>query len=761
MTSLTDGRPRFRPGIPIVEAKLHPPPVHGEPIDRPRLIRLLDASPDAPVVSLIAPPGYGKTTLLAQIVERERRPVAWVTLDELDNDPAVLLTYLATALDRIEPVDATVRPVLGAPREQFLATAVPRLTSVLHRWDRPALIVFDDIHRLVQETCLDALTALIDHLPPGFRVVVSGRNGSGLPLARFRVQRLLLEIGTDQLAFDELETRALAASAGLDLTPSETRLLTRQSEGWAAGIYLATLAQERLGSRRGTTSLFGSDHLVAAYLRSEFEQALDEGDRTLLTRTAILETISAPVAEVVSGQSRAGERLWAIAHENLLVQQVGRDGQYIRYHNLLREFLEAELEHREPGLAPELHQRAARWYESVGNIDLAVKHHLAANEIDDAARVVTGAALATFRSGRAATVEQWLRAFDRGVFVRNPPLAVIAAWLSFLNGRAEATDQMADIAERSSFEGRPGDGTASFESQRAMLRAIMARHGPRDVLANAEVAAGQEGPASPWRAIALWTLGSARALTGDAAAADAILTEAARAIDPNAFGVAMAIHAKRCGLAMAAGDWASADEHARSAQELMLAGQLEEIVVALPVHAVSARVAIHKGDLLRGRELLVRAQLVRPLATHVVPWLAVDALLELARAYMAVSDFAGAQVVLREAEHIIRRRPALGVLTDELVDMRRRLASAATTLPGSSTLTGAELRLLPLLPTYLSFQEIGDRLVISRHTVKSQAMSIYGKLQASSRGEAVERAIELGLLEPFHGLGFTMRSSPD
>ncbi len=177
-----------------------------------------------------------------------------------------------------------------------------------------------------------------------------------------------------------------------------------------------------------------------------------------------------------------------------------------------------------------------------------------------------------------------------------------------------------------------------------------------------------------------------------------------------------------------------------------------EIVPALLVHAVGSRVAIHHGDPEGAREDLVRAQLIRPLTSHAAPWFAVDALLEVARAYLALADPAGAQASLRQAERIVSRRPALGVLIPELLALRRRLADAVATLGGSSTLTTAELRVLPFLPTYLSFQEIADRLVVSRNTVKTHVMSIYGKLQASSRGEAVERAVELGLLEPFPGL---------
>ena len=175
----------------------------------------------------------------------------------------------------------------------------------------------------------------------------------------------------------------------------------------------------------------------------------------------------------------------------------------------------------------------------------------------------------------------------------------------------------------------------------------------------------------------------------------------------------------------------------------------DALLAGLVVFAVSARIAIHRGDLAVAREHLVQAQLVRPLANHAAPWFSVDALLELARAYLAISDPGGAQLVLREAEQIIRRRPSLGILTTELVEMRRRLSGAATVLAGSSTLTSAELRLLPLLPTYLSFQDIADRLGISRNTVKTHAMSIYGKLlgvvprrgRGASRGAGAAGAV--------------------
>ncbi len=735
-----------------MEAKLHPPLPRRGVVDRERLVRLLLTEPEPSIVSLMAPPGYGKTTLLTQWAARERRPVAWLTIDDLDNDPAILLSYLAVALDRIVPLDPSIRSRLSAPRERILATAVPRLAAELHAWRRPALLVIDDVHQLVDRTCLDALASLIDHLPPGFSIAIAGRSEPGLPLARHRARGTMLEIGLDQLALDEGETGEVVAAVGHALAPDEARTLMLRTEGWAAAVYLAALARRPGGVEQDALdTVSGRDPYIDAYLRSEIERDLGEEDVAFLTRTAVLDTMTPPAADAITGTTGAARRLHALARSNLLIQEVGGPEPSYRYHNLLRDHLLAELERREPGVAPAMHGRAATWYAAMGDVDRAVEHAFASGDLDAAAGLVTAAALPAFYEGRPNTLDRWLRSFGPADFERNPPLAVIAAWIHVLNGRTDATDRMADVADHTLFTGVPGDGSASFESQRAMLWAILARHGAKDVLANAELAASQEGARSPWRTNALWLLGSAHYLLGDAGAADTTLAQAVDSGDAAAAS-AMVAEANRASIAMARGDWRAAEQLARQSRAVLTQANHDELLSSLLVYAVGARVSIHLGDLDRGREDLARAQLVRPLASHVAPWFAVDALLELARAYLAISDPEGARVVVQQAEHILRHRPDLGRLTGDVIEMRRRLADAAATTVGSSTLTNAELRLLPLLTTYLSFEEIGERLFISRNTVKTHSMSIYGKLQASSRREAVERAVELGLLEPFQDL---------
>ena len=708
-------------------------------------------------MSVVAPAGYGKTVLLSQWAAGEDRPVLWLTLDGLDNDPSVFLTYVAAAIDRIVPIDPAIAADLAAPGPRVLATAVPRIAHELHRIGRPAVFVFDDVHRLTDRTCLDAVAALLDYLPAGLQVALAARSEPDLPIGRLRADRRIIEIGPTDLALDDAEAEALAVAVGRSPSPDEVRDLNARTEGWAAAVYLAVRPSR---STPAPLRVSGSDDTIADYLRSVVRPDLDEEDLSLLTRTSILEVVEPEIAEAVAGQGRAAERLEALAHANqLIVRLAGRPASF-RYHHLLREFLQGELERREPGSVPELHRRAAGWYATAGLAPLAVEHSFAGGDLDETARLVSRVFLPTWYGGHADILDRWLSQFDDAILERRPTIAVIAGWVTGLRGAPATTERMADIMERATFAGVPDDGTSSFESGRAMLRAAMARRGPEDVLANARFAAEAEQPGRPWRHMALYALAAGHVMAGDPVAADAAFADAVDEANAAGFLPYYGL-AWRASLAIGRGDWRSAEVLAGESVALHAQSRLGGIVTALHCHAVAARVAIHRGDLAHGREALVRAQLARPAASHALPWSSVAGLLEAARAYLAVSDPGGARSVISQAESIAARRPALGTLASDVAEMRGRLRMAAEALAGSSSLTPAELRLLPILSTHLTFQEIADRLFLSRHTVKTQAISIYGKLGASTRSEAVERAVELGLLEPFPGLMLTGRAHPE
>ena len=732
-----------------MDAKLEPPGARPGTVGRRRVVSLL-VEGRSPVVTLFAPPGYGKTTVLALWAARDPRPVAWLTLDDLDNDPAVLVRSLAGSLARIGPINPSIGRAHAASRERILGAAIPRLVSDVYRWGEPALLVLDDAHRVAGQTSRDALTALLDHLPPNLSVAIAGRTEPELPLGRLRARRELLEIGADDLALDVEETAALIRATGCTLDSENVRELHRRTEGWPVGVYLAALACRRAGPDAGVSvAVTGGDQYIASYLASELGRTLGDEDVRFLTRTAVVEIVTPGLAEVLSGMPDGGPRLASLARRQLLVQEVGRRPAAFRYHNLLRDFLLEELDRREPGRALILHRIAAASYRESGNLDLAIQHAFAGDDLDTAASLIETAGPPLHDRGHLATVERWLGRLTSSDFERHPTVAVLAAWVHLLAGRPAEAIRMAELVDRT--DAMTLVGADTFEPQRAMLRAVMCPDGPRRALADASFAVERARVDSQWRANALWLLGAAQAILGDVAAAELSLDEA---IADASYGAHLSVGAwaRQATLRMRRGDWDGAADAADEALRRLVTSQYDDVLPALSVLAVNARVAAHRGEFDRARELLVEALLLRPLASHAAPWLSVAALLDVARAYLAVSDPAGAQIALREAEQIVRRRPALGLLTDDLIDIRKHLAGSTSTLVGSSALTNAELRILPLLPTYLSFQEIADRLGVSRNTVKTHAMSIYGKVWATSRGEAVERAVALGLLEPYPGL---------
>jgi LuxR family maltose regulon positive regulatory protein len=739
--------------FPLLETKLRPAAGRAGIIDRARVVEPLLRRSGPPVVTLFAPPGYGKTTVLGQWASAESRPVAWLSVGELDNDPAVFVPYLASALATIGPVESSL--IEGAPiaRGRTLASAIPRLLYDIHRWRSPAVLIIDDVHRLTDRATLDGLAAFIDHLPEGFRVGLAGRTPPELPIPRLRAEQRLLEVDRSILALDERETAALALAVGIALSDAEIESLLDRTEGWAAGIYLATLAYERSGGETWPRNVSGVDKPIAAYLRSELTHRLTDDEMHLLTRSAIFDIVHATAVEPVTGVEGGAGMLEQLADRNLLIESIGQRGDAFRYHNLLREFLLAELERREPGQLTTLHRAAAMWYADQGDQDASIRHLLAAGEVDVAAERIGEHGIETFEDGRIGTLQRWLGAFSVEAVQRHPRLAVLGAWVATTLGDSDEATRYAAIADGDAAR-NTGTATgvgATLTGEIALLRALRCRHGPRDMHANASWAVNHLAAGTGWRNQALWLRGWAEFLMGDTDATDASLAESIRDAQFDS-SPDVAPLAKRAALAIRRSDWAAAEALTTEATVRMTEAGYEYVLSALLVYAVQARVRAHRGDADGARASLVRAQLVRPLASTAVPWFCVDALTELARAYLAVSDPSGAQVVIREAEHIVRQVPALGTLTDELIAVRRNLADSATTLAGSSALTTAELRVLPYLPTYLTFPEIADRLSISRNTVKTHAMSIYGKLWASSRGEAVERAVELGLLEPYPGL---------
>jgi LuxR family maltose regulon positive regulatory protein len=724
-------------------------------VPRTGLVEQLLVSQTTPFVCVVAPAGYGKTTVLAQWAERKGRRVAWVSIDRHDNDPVVLLSYVAVALDRVEPIDPGVFQALASPGGSILATVVPRLASAVSTMTEPVALILDHLELLDSRECLDAVAELAVRLPAGSQLLLASRHTTPLPVALLRAKGQMVELGVYELAMDQQEAQALLEGAGVQLTPAEVAELASRTEGWPVGLYLAALAHKAGGQHHAGFGFTGDDRFMADYLRSELLAHLPPELVAFLTRTAVLERLSGPLCDAVLATSGSDRALASLEDSNLLLVALDRQREWYRYHHLFRELLRAELEQREPGLIPQLHARAAGWCEANGLPETAIDHAQAAGDADRVARLVATLAQPAYASGRVETARRWFKWFeDQELVDHDPSVAVLGAWVQALVGRPAGAERWADAAERRGAAGSavsaartPPDGS-TMESYLAMLGGLLCRNGLGRMRADAQVAQAGLSPTSPWRTTALLLEGIADLLDGHPDQADPIL---AHAVDlgthTGALPAASTALAERCIIAMERQEWSQAETLAEQAVAMLQTGRLNDYIMSALVHAVAARTALHRGDVSAAKAHLVQAVRLRPLLTYAIPSLGVQTLLELGRAYLALNDTAGARTVLRQARGILQRRPDLGVLPDQADELHAKLDTIHKGVPGVSTLTTAELRLLPLLATHLHFSEIGQRLYISKHTVKTQAISIYRKLEVSSRSQAIERVQEIGLLE--------------
>jgi LuxR family transcriptional regulator, maltose regulon positive regulatory protein len=729
----------------LLEAKLAIPEPHPGGVSRAELIEAARAS-ERRVIVVSAPAGYGKSTLLAQWARTEERRVAWVSLDRLDDDPAALLTLLATAYARISSGDADlVTDMGGGLGVSALGRAAPRLASAFRTSPSPFVLMLDDLHELRSPDCHDVLGVVLAGIPPGSQVVTASRSEQPY-VPQLRVIGDAWEIGARDLAFDATGAEQIFSEALVDLTREQAVVVIDRTEGWPAGIYLAALIARHNDGAASTVS--GDDRYVADYLYRESLLHLPEDTQRFLRRTAVLDQLCGPLCDALLGGAGAKGQLRDLEASNMFLIPLDRRREWYRYHSLFREFLLAELDRVEPDVVMKLHLRAADWYESHGSPVTALEHLLHTTERDRSVRLMTALTLATYQAGQISTVQRWLSTVGDAAIEAYPPLAVLAGWMAALSGQTAEAQRWAAIIDAASYDLTPEDGTASFDSARAMLRSIMCPAGPQQAMTDAILAVTQEPTWSPWRDQALGLSAEAHLLVGEVDQAIALFTESsAMAATTGTSDATVVSESELALLAMDRGRWQEAAEHVERALEAIEKTRMPDYATSVLAFAGAARLAVHRGDLVGANRRLTQAMRARPSLTFAVPYLAVRVRLHLAKVYLAMADAGTARHLVREIDDILLLRPALGALAEEVSEFRHLVASdAKVDGTGGPPLTSAELRLLPYLQTHLTLREIGERLFVSRNTVSSEVSSIYRKLGVSSRGAAVEQATTIGLL---------------
>jgi LuxR family transcriptional regulator, maltose regulon positive regulatory protein len=706
-------------------------------VDRTNLVDRL-RSTTASVVAIVAPPGYGKTTLLAQWAQREGAGVAWISCDDLDRDPITLWTTLLDALRHLAPEDWSAPEVLMQTGGDL--GAVLRLVAALSEINGRVVLMLDHVESVRGRESWAVLSELALRLPAGWLLALASREALPIPLSRLRMRGELLELGVEELALTAVEARALVTHTGIELDDDEAAELVRRTEGWPAGVYLGSLALHAGKPVAGFT-FTGDDKLVRDYLRAELLPRVSDSEREFLMRTSLLDRMSGDLCDAVLGVAGSARTLEALEARNMLIVPLDRRGEWYRYHHLLRDLMRSELRHSDPGAVVDLHRRASAWFETRAQFDSAIAHARASGDTDRVARLVLEAMQPAWAGGRIETVRGWLTWLSR-----HPPGELYAPIMAqgslifALLGRVGDAERWIAAAESRSATGLLPDGNTQ-EATMAYLRANLARDGTSGLRRDVALALEGLGPVSPYRATMAHTVGLADLLDGDLVAAERHFEEAHElASAGDALPLVALVEAERHLVARDLGDHQTADRHLADALETVSRGRLDNFWTSALVFATAARAAAHRGRLQDARLHMRKAARLRPLLTHVLPVVSVQALVELTHGYLEMVDPAGAQATLDQASRILVRRPHLGGLAGAAVDLQERLGQITKAeAAGLSSLTAAELRLLPLLPTHLSFPQIAEQLHVSRHTVKTQVTAVYRKLGVSSRREAVAR----------------------
>jgi LuxR family maltose regulon positive regulatory protein len=732
----------------VMEVKLAPPATRPGTVAKADVIARLCAA-TMPFTTVVAPAGYGKTTLLAHWAGADFRPFAWVALDGRDDDAVVFLRDIAAAVHRVEPLPPDVLGALSGPGGSTWSKHVPRVGRALAALERPLVLVLDDLHAVTNPGCLDVLAALFEYVPAGSQIAIASREEPPLPLARWRARGWLLEVGATDLRLDELEAELLLGAAGVELGASELSELTRRTEGWPAGLYLAALSMRAGAASAAGGEGFDDDRFVSEYLRLELLDRLPAAEAKFLKYTSVLERMCGGLCDAVLEETLSARRLAGLERANFFLVPLDRRGEWYRYHHLFGHLLRNELERSEPDVVPALNGRAMAWCIANDLPEEAIVYGHAAGETSAVAALLDELVLPLYYDGRRETVDEWLGWFDDDQFVRYPALAVYQAWFRVLTGQPEEAERSLALAEGATSVIPLSDGSATIEPWVAVLSAHMMRDGVEQALADANRALDQLPPESPWIPVALLIRGVAHALLG---ATDRAKHELAATVEKGlAAGAAEDVfvaHAQLALLAAKQGAWDEAKQRSQAAQATVEEAGLADYSTSAIAHAATARVAVQEGRHDDAHTALARAHRLRPMLDHGIPWLTIQVGLELTRAHLALGDAGAARTILTETEGVLELRPNMGSLADDARNLHDQVAAAAGSAGAwAMSLTGAELRLLPYLATHLTFPEIGSRLFISRNTVKTEAVAVYRKLGASSRSQAIERAVEVGLLD--------------
>jgi LuxR family maltose regulon positive regulatory protein len=736
-----------------LEAKLDPPRVRAEHVARPDLIAVLGHRPNR-LTLIAAPPGFGKTTLLAQWAAAPDGPaLAWLSVDADDNDPARFFTYLVAALRRVEPaLGGRALAALRGPGAAIVEVVLPTLLNDLADLDHDLALVLDDYHAITNSEIHEALAFVIGHAPAHFSLVVATREDPPLPLGRMRASGDLTELRVDELRFNDEQAGAfLADGLGLELSVADIEALQARTEGWPAALYLAGLSLRGRPDAGGLIERFaGDDRYLVDYLTAEVLARQPAELRSFLLRTSILARFCGPLCDVVAERTNSAALLEELEHSNLLLVPLDTKRQWYRYHHLFGELLQHELAASDPDALPALHRSASAWYSDAGLIVDAAHHARAAGDLDSAIELVARHYEFFVDHGQLATVMHWLHALPEPVAAQDWLICFAAGVVSAHAGLLDEAERWLELAERAPPLARYGQEPAGpLAALAGYLRLLRGDIG--GTVANARRALDAVPAADPLRALGpQMVLAPGLWWTGEAKEAKAILESATRTAE--AAGVeATVVYALgiRAAIALDEQDEAAAQALAHEAIARMHKAELDEHPWAAMAHIVHGTLLGRAGELSAASGEIERGV---AFGERLRAWqLIAYASLALAEVRQRQHQPAAARHLLARARDVLESipDPGDGLSRLERAEKALRLRAARTRDAASAPfweLSQRELEVLRLLQSQLSQREIAAQLYVSFNTIRTHTRVIFQKLGVTSRAEAVARGRELGLI---------------
>ena len=715
---------------------------------RPRLLDRLVAASDADVIVVSAPAGMGKSVLAQQWAAVDPRAHATVRIAPWYDDPATLADEL---LDALEPLGSSVddvRATVTAVEPRFSGTLLPGLAGVVAHRHVPFVLVVDDIHLLSDRSCAEVLDVVCSSLPAGSQVLLLSRAATPAWLSRARAEGRLLELEPDDLAFTDDEVARFAADRSLSVSDQVVAGLRQRTEGWAVGLYLASLALEATGDAT-VLDRVGSSRMVVDYLRTQVLDHLDDDARDFLRRSSILEELAPDLCDQVLERDDSAAMLRLLEPRVQLVVSVDDEGSAYRCHHLLGEALVIDLTEHSPAAIPGLHARAARAYLERGAIDDCIRHARLSGDLALTSSLIWTAMPLAVGTGRPDALERWLEPLTETQRGLDPWLVLASAWLALQHGDADELNGWLLKAESHAGRGWmqriPED---EFAATLAMMHVVLGRGGLDETLRLVDLVTQGLPAWSPWLTptYAIGTMVAALRDRREESDQFAVLgLELSRALAvPTVTADILSWNALE---AWCRGDLDEAQRIGGQLRELVDEHHIERLTTAGMTMTVLGLLDAEAGRRDEALTTLGTARRLGLLMRGIVPWFRAMGPVLLARAHHILGDDAAAHLLLEEARtHLTADLEGTRVIslleeTSGLVAMSRRTSSAP------ALLTAAEMRVLHYMPSHLTYPQIGEHLFLSANTVKTHALSIYRKLDVTSRNDAVVRARTLGLIE--------------